>query len=371
MPDPLDPAATPPVITPAAPAPWSLRRSSTQPVNVTDAWSAAALATERARATDDPQRGHLRRLERVLRRHADQRERHDRRGAHPRVIDQIATGRAEYHQSYSPGDDPGRAVRRLGPRQSRPRSRIAPTRATSSPPTPATSPAGASLVLARDWLDCDRHQHPQHGRRRSRAGRFPLSRPGECRPAHDQRFPVADGLDRRPDADPRRAYDLAPQTFRSFCRRQPGARISAPSAALPCRTSRRCSPSPKAPSISMRWSATSPKPTRSRKWGHDYFPDLGNDHQRRSERVRPSSDGDGPGSAQVESDMVYAILLGNPNMAETIALFDATHGNLANAAGAAISSPPWRRVGPRCGRRSHRKAASTSTMPSTPDRWAR
>lgn len=40
----------------------------------------------------------------------------------------------------------------------------------------------------------------------------------------------------------------------------------------------------------------------------------------------------GASAADLESDIVYSILLSNPNMADTVALFHATHGNLGTAA---------------------------------------
>lgn len=48
----------------------------------------------------------------------------------------------------------------------------------------------------------------------------------------------------------------------------------------------------------------------------------------------------GASAAELESDIVYAILTGNPNMADGVALFHATHGNLGTAAKLADALDP-------------------------------
>ena len=133
----------------------------------------------------------------------------------------------------------------------------------------------------------------------------------------------------------RRAYELAPKTFPAFCRQttvpdfRPVSRIALSD----------ISPMTQVVEGAEYQFATvgdSSEMYAVGKWGEIIsltWETIINDDLNAFDRLPMAM---GQEAAQIESDVVYAILLSNPIMADTVTLFHATHGNLAGA-GSAIS----------------------------------
>lgn len=133
----------------------------------------------------------------------------------------------------------------------------------------------------------------------------------------------------------RRAYELAPQTFRPFCRQatvpdfRPVSRVAL-SDISPMQ------PVAEGGEYQYATVGDSAEQYVVGKYGAIIaitWESIVNDDLSAFDRLPTAF---GMEASQVESDVVWAILLGNPAMSDGTALFHATHGNLA-AAGAAIS----------------------------------
>jgi hypothetical protein len=133
----------------------------------------------------------------------------------------------------------------------------------------------------------------------------------------------------------RRSYELAPQTFQSFCRQasvpdfRPVSRVALSDITAMQQVAQGAE-------YSYATVGDSAETYTVGKWGQIIsltWETIINDDLSAFDRLPMAM---GQEAAQVESDLVYAILISNPNMADSVALFHATHGNLA-ASGTAIS----------------------------------
>jgi ATP-dependent protease ClpP protease subunit len=133
----------------------------------------------------------------------------------------------------------------------------------------------------------------------------------------------------------RRSYELAPQTFRSFCRQssvpdfRPVSRVALSDISAMAQVAQGAE-------YTYATVGDSAETYTVGKWGQIIsltWETIINDDLSAFDRLPMAM---GQEAAQVEGDLVYAILTSNPVMADTIALFHASHANLAGT-GTAIS----------------------------------
>jgi hypothetical protein len=217
------------------------------------------------------------------------------------------------------------------------------------------------IVLARDWLDAtgvntrnmgDVEVAQQVFRNRGR------SMPVSTRPAISRRC----WQHRRPHAAPQ-SYELAPKTFQAFCRQstvpdfRPVSRVALSDIS-------RCSRSPRVRNITYATVGDSAETYTVGKWGQIIsltWETIINDDLAAFDRLPMAM---GQEAAQVESDVVYAILISNPNMADGVALFHATTATWPAPAPRSRSRRS-RPAGSRCARRKAPKGRFLNITPAT------
>lgn len=132
----------------------------------------------------------------------------------------------------------------------------------------------------------------------------------------------------------RRAYELAPQTFKPFCR-QSSVPDFRPVSRVALSDISPMQPVAEGAEYQYATIGDSAEQYVVGKWGQIIsltWETIINDDLDAFDRLPMAM---GQEAAQVESDVIWAIMLGNPNMSDGTALFNANHGNLA-AAGADI-----------------------------------
>lgn len=135
----------------------------------------------------------------------------------------------------------------------------------------------------------------------------------------------------------RRGYELAPQTFRPFCR-QASVPDFRPVSRVALSDISQMQPVAEGAEYQFATVGDSAETYTVGKWGQIIsltWETIINDDLAAFDRIPMAM---GAEYAQVESDVVWAIMLGNPVMADAVALFDATHANLGAAAAISIAS---------------------------------
>lgn len=300
----------------------------TQPQNVGDQ-VAAALAAERARASTIRNEVARSRLPVTF---ADTlvNEGLSIEAARTRIIDEIATN-APNIMNYAPATIPAaqfaaraEAMSIAIANRANPRNELT---------DDARHFAGRRLiVLARDFLDASGVSTRNMGDVEVAKAVFQYRGPANAGQHTTSDFPSLMGT--TVGRTLRRAYELAPKTFPAFCRQtsvpdfRPVSRIAlsdiSPMQAV-------------AEGAEYQYATVgdSAEQYAVGKWGTIIsltWETIINDDLNAFDRLPMAM---GQEAAQVESDVVYAILLSNPLMSDGVALFHATHGNLAGA-GAAI-----------------------------------
>jgi ATP-dependent protease ClpP protease subunit len=189
------------------------------------------------------------------------------------------------------------------------------------------------IVLARDWLDS------------TGINTRMLNDVEVAQAAFRHRGPVNAGLHTTSDFPAilgntvgrtlRRAYELAPKTFPAFCR-QASVPDFRPVSRVALSDISQMQPVAQGGEYQYATIGDSAEQYLVGKWGQIIslsWETIINDDLSAFDRLPTAM---GQEASQIESDIVYAILTGNPNMADGNPLFSAAHGNLA-AATAAIS----------------------------------
>jgi ATP-dependent Clp endopeptidase proteolytic subunit ClpP len=322
MPDPIDPAAPNPAVIPPAVPPVV-----TQPVNVTDA-VAAAIAAERTRTANIRNEVTRAGLDATFANTlVDEGVTVD--VARERIIDHIATA-APQITNYRPALIPAaQFAARADAMVTAILNRANPSNQITDEARPF---AGRRLnVLARDWLDATGVNTRMMTDVEVALTVFRQPRNAGMHTTSD--FPSI--LGNTVGRTLRRGYELAPKTFPDFCRQatvpdfRPVSRVAL-SDISPMK--------PVAESGEYQYATVgdSAEQYTVGKWGQIIsltWETIVNDDLNAFDRLPMAM---GQEAAQIEGDVVYAILLGNPNMADGTALFASGHGNLAPA-GTAIS----------------------------------
>lgn len=338
MPDPIAPAPTPtptptpsPTTTPTpTPTPEVTPTVPPQPTNVGDA-VAAALALERTRASTIRNEVSRARLSADFANQlVDEGVTVD--AARTRIIDQIATA-APVITNYSPATIPAaqfaaraEAMSVAIANRANPRNQLT---------DDARHFAGRRLVvLARDWLDSTGVSTRAMGDVEVAQAVFRY-RSGPMNAGQHTTADFASLMGTTVGRTLRRGYELAPRTFTGFCRQtsvpdfRPVSRVALSD----------ISPMQQVAESAEYQYATvgdSAEQYAVGKWGQIIaisWETIINDDLSAFDRIPMAM---GQEAAQVESDVVYAILLSNPLMGDGVTLFHASHGNLA-AAGTAIN----------------------------------
>lgn len=331
MPEPSHPAPTP---TPTpSPAPVPVPVPAPQPTNVADEAAAAvraAFAAEHARVNTIRNEVSRARLPAEL---ADTliAENVTVDAARTRIIDAIATASPTI-TNYGPATIPAaqfaaraEAMSQAILHRANPRNQLS---------EDARGFAGRRLVvLARDWLDGLGVNTRNMGDAQVAREVFRYRAPSNIGQHSTSDFPSL--LATTVGRTLRRSYELAPKTFQAFCR---------PTTAPDFRPVTRVALSDISAMKQVAEGAEyqyatigdSAEQYLLSKWGQIIpftWESIINDDLSAFDRVPMAM---GQEAAQVQGDVVYAILLSNPLMADTIALFHASHGNLAGT-GTAIS----------------------------------
>lgn len=327
MPDPIDPVVTPPadpVATPPAPV-----IVPPQPVNVGDAVN-AALAAERARASAIRNEATRAGLEPTFANTLVD-EGVTIEVARERIIDHIATN-APSITNYRPATMP------LAQFQARAEAMSVAIAHRANPTNQLTDDARTFagrrlIVLARDFLDSTGVNTRNMSDVEVAQASFRYRGPSNAGQHTTADFPAV--LGNTVGRTLRRGYELAPQTFKPFSRQ-----ASVPDFRMVSRVALSdISPMQQVAEGAEYQYATIGDAAEQYlvgKWGQIIsvtWETIINDDLGAFDRIPLAM---GMEAAQVESDVVWAIMTGNPAMADTVALFHATHGNLAGA-GSAIS----------------------------------
>jgi ATP-dependent protease ClpP protease subunit len=320
--DPLVPAPTPTPAPDPVPTPVPAPAPAPAPTNVGDQF-AAALAAERARAStirNEVERSRLGRdfADTLI----DEGVTVD--VARTRIIDHIATN-APTITNYSPAMIPAaqfvaraEAMSVAIANRANPRNQLT---------EDARGFAGRRLVvLARDWLDASGVSTRNMGDVQVAQAVFQYRGPQNAGQHTTSDFPALMGT--TVGRTLRRAYELAPQTFKPFSRQasvpdfRPVSRVAlsdiSPMQAV-------------AEGAEYQYATVGDSAEQYvvGKWGQIIsltWETIINDDLGAFDRIPQAM---GQEAAQVESDVVWAILLSNPLMADGNALFSAAHGNLA------------------------------------------
>lgn len=333
--DPTDPAPNPtPTPTPApapapAPAPSPAPAPAPQPTNVGDAVS-LALAAERTRASTIRNEVTRARLDRTF---ADTLidEGVTVAVARERIIDHIATN-APTITNLTPATIPAaqfaeraEAMSLAIAHRANPRNQL----------TDAARPfAGRRLiVLARDFLESTGVRTSNMGDVEVAQAVFRYRQPQNAGQHTTADFPSLMG--NTVGRTLRRGYELSPQTFRPFCRQSsvPDFRTVSRVALSDISKMQQVAEGAEYQYATIGDSAET---YLVGKWGQIIsltWETIINDDLNAFDRIPMAM---GLEAAQTESDVVWAIMLSSPNMADNVALFHANHGNLAGA-GAAIA----------------------------------
>lgn len=327
MPDPIVPAPTP---TPApTPAPSPTPPAPTQPTNVADQVT-AAIAAERIRASTIRNEVSRARLPAEFG-HQLADEGVSIEVARTRIIDHIATN-APVITNYSPATIPAAqfAARAAAmsvaiAHRANPRNQLT---------DDARDFAGRRLVvLARDFLDSTGVSTRNMGDVQVAQAVFQYRGPSNAGQHTTSDFPslMANTVGRTLRA----GYELAPQTFKPFCRQstvpdfRPVTRVALSDISKMQQVA-------EGAEYQYATIGDAAEQYLVGKWGQIIsltWETIINDDLNAFDRIPMAM---GMEAAQVESDVIWAILLSNPPMADGVPLFHASHGNLTSP-GTAIS----------------------------------
>ncbi|MBB3691460.1 ClpP-like prohead protease/major capsid protein fusion protein [Sphingomonas sp. BK580] len=326
------PAPTPtPSTTPTTPA--ITIENPAQPTNIADAASAAAqqaIVAERTRASTIRNEVSRARLDGAF---ADTlvNEGVSIEAARTRIIDQIATA-APTITNYSPALIPAAQFQARADAMSLAIAHRANPRNQLN--DDARGFAGRRLiVLARDFLDSTGVSTRNMSDPEVAQAVFRYRQPRNAGQHATGDFPAV--LANTVTRTLRRGYELAPRTFTAFCRQasvpdfRPVSRVALSDISAMQQVA-------EGAEYQYATVGDSAEQYTVGKWGQIIsltWETIINDDLGAFDRIPQAM---GQEAAQVEGDVVYAILLSNPLMSDGVPLFHATHGNLA-AAGSAIS----------------------------------